>query len=289
MQIYVPIIVLAMAAGGIAAGRPAGSRSWTDSISAAASPFVRLVEWFGELGRFWGGVARASLTRPFEFRELDSAPTGFDRRQIAAAGGAGRRGHRRGASLQTRDSLARFGAKSMLPAVIIFSLIKETGPTITGLVVAGRVGAGIGAELGSMKVTEQIDAMEASAVDPYKFLAATRILACILTLPLLTMAADFFGILMGWVSDTLAEPISLRFFINTRLERRHVQRLLPTDAEDRGVRVHHRPGRRFQGMRTTVGRKAWGDRATSAVVMSSLFIILADVVLVRLIIVFFPS
>ena len=95
-------------------------------------------------------------------------------------------------SLQTRDSLARFGAKSMLRA-----LIKESGPVITGLVVSGRVGTGIGAELGSMRVTEQIDAMEASAVDPNKYLAATRVLACIAMLPLLTLVADCCGILMG--------------------------------------------------------------------------------------------
>ena len=69
-------------------------------------------------------------------------------------------------SLETRDSLIRFGAKSILPAVIVFSTIRESGPIITGLVLSGRVGAGIGAELGSMKVSEQIDAMEASAVDP---------------------------------------------------------------------------------------------------------------------------
>jgi phospholipid/cholesterol/gamma-HCH transport system permease protein len=71
-----------------------------------------------------------------------------------------------------------------------FPFIHETGPIITGLVVSGRVGAGIGAELASMKVTEQIDAIEASAVNPYRLLAATRILACILMLPLLTLAAD---------------------------------------------------------------------------------------------------
>src|SRR5882672_8360828 len=117
-------------------------------------------------------------------------------------------------SLQTHDSLTRFGAKGMLPTVIVFALIRETGPIITGLIVSGRVGAGIGAELGSMKVTEQIDAMEASAVNPYKFLAATRILACILMLPLLTLAADFSGIMMGWIASTLAEPISLRLFLD---------------------------------------------------------------------------
>src|SRR5207253_6333153 len=115
-------------------------------------------------------------------------------------------------SLQTRDSLIRFGAKSFLPAVIVFSIIKESGPIITGLIVSGRIGAGIGAELGSMKVTEQIDAMEASAVDPYKYLVATRVLACILMLPLLTLASNFCGILMGWIANTLAEPISLRLF-----------------------------------------------------------------------------
>jgi phospholipid/cholesterol/gamma-HCH transport system permease protein len=100
-------------------------------------------------------------------------------------------------SLETRDSLVRFGAKSFLPAIIVFSMIKESGPVITGLVVSGRAGAGIGAELGSMKVTEQLDAMEASAVDPYKYLAATRVLACTLMVPLLTIAATFCGILMG--------------------------------------------------------------------------------------------
>src|SRR6266852_7495212 len=108
-------------------------------------------------------------------------------------------------TLSTRDSLIRFGAKSFLPAVIIFSIIKESGPIITALVVSGRAAAGIGAELSAMKVTEQIDAMEASAVNPYKFLVATRVLACMLMLPLLTLVSDFCGIVMGWVANTAAE------------------------------------------------------------------------------------
>ena len=76
------------------------------------------------------------------------------------------------------------------------------GPIITGLVVSGRVGAGIGAELASMKVTEQIDAIEASAINPYRLLAATRILACILMLPLLTLATDACALLTGWLSGS---------------------------------------------------------------------------------------
>jgi len=116
-------------------------------------------------------------------------------------------------SLESRDSLVRFGAKSFLPSVIVFSIVKESGPIITGLVMSGRAAAGIGAQLGSMKVTEQIDAMEASAVDPYKYLAVTRVLACAMMLPLLTVAANFSGVVMGWVTNTLIEPISLRLFL----------------------------------------------------------------------------
>jgi len=157
---------------------------------------ISFFEWFGDLGIFCGRMARSLFARPFEFREfvrqLDAV--GSTSLPLVALAGAAT-----GVvlSLQTHDSLTRFGAKSMLPAVIVFSLIRESGPAITGLVVSGRVGAGIGAELESMKVTEQIDAMEASAVNPYKFLAAKRVLACILMLPLLTLAADFFGIAMG--------------------------------------------------------------------------------------------
>src|SRR5213078_617215 len=105
-------------------------------------------------------------------------------------------------------SMAQFGAKSLLPELIVLSLIKESGPIITALVVSGRVGAGTGAELGSMKVTEQIDAIEASAVNPYKFLVVTRVLACALMLPLLTIIADFFGIITGWLANVLVEPMS---------------------------------------------------------------------------------
>src|ERR1700693_5417192 len=120
-------------------------------------------------------------------------------------------------ALESRSSLAPVGAKSRLPAALVYSIIHETGPIVTGLVVSGRVGAGIGAELGSMKVTEQIDAIEASGVNPYKFLAFTRILACILMLPLLTLAADFCGVLFGWIADTLVEPISFQKFIHQGL------------------------------------------------------------------------
>jgi phospholipid/cholesterol/gamma-HCH transport system permease protein len=190
-------------------------------------------------------------------------------------------------SMQTRDSLARFDAKSMLPAVIMFSLIKETGPTITGLVVSGRVGAGIGAELGSMKVTEQIDAMEASAVDPHKFLAGTRILACILALPLLTLVADFFGVVMGWVATTVADPITLQYFLNRGLNGPGFSDLLAPTFITAFFGFIIGLVSCFQGMKTSRGTEGVGRSAASAVLLSSLLIILSDVILVRLTILFF--
>jgi phospholipid/cholesterol/gamma-HCH transport system permease protein len=243
---------------------------------------VGVVEWFGELGGFFGRFARAAIQRPFEWRELIRQMDAIGAKSfplVALAGAA------TGVvlSLQTRDSLTRFGAKAWLPAVIVFSLIRETGPIITGLVVSGRVGAGIGAELGAMKVTEQIDAMEASAVNPHQFLVATRVLACIAMLPLLTLASDFCGILMGWVASTLADPISLRLFLHNGFKDVTFSDFLPSTFKTCVFGLIIGVIGCFQGMRTKGGTEGVGRSATSAVVLSSLFVILADVVLVRLI------
>jgi len=254
------------------------------SIEPASPGFVTsFFEWFGELGYFCGHLLRAIFSRPFEGREflrqLDEI--GSKSLPLVALAGAAT-----GVvlSLQTRDSLIRFGAKSALPAVIVFSMIKETGPIITGLVLSGRVGAGIGAELGSMKVTEQIDAMEVSAVNPYKYLVATRVLACMLMLPLLTTAANFCGILMGWVADTIAEPVSLRLFVNNGFQNLAFSDLLPATAKTIIFGLIIGLIACFQGMRTKGGTEGVGRSATSSVVLASLFVILADVVLVKLII-----
>jgi phospholipid/cholesterol/gamma-HCH transport system permease protein len=246
------------------------------------------IEWFGELGGFCVRVAKAMFTLPFEWSEfvhqLDAAGS-KSLPLVALAGSA------TGVvlSLQSRATLVRFGAKGVLPTMLVFSVIKEMGPIITGLVASGRIGAGIGAELGSMKVTEQIDAMEASAVNPYRYLAGTRILACIVVLPLLTIADDACAILMGWVANTLTEPISLQYFINTGLNGVTFSDFLPPTLKTMVFGLIMGTVSSFQGMRTRGGTEGVGRSATSSVVLSSLFIILADVILVRLILVFFPS
>jgi phospholipid/cholesterol/gamma-HCH transport system permease protein len=244
-------------------------------------------EWFGDLGIFFWRVVRAAVTPPFEFgelfRQLDEI--GSKSLPLVALAGAAT-----GVvlSLEARYSLTRFGAKSLLPAAIVFSILHETGPIITGLVVSGRAGAGIGAELASMKVTEQIDAIEASAVNPYRLLAATRILACILVLPLLTLAADFSGLIMGWVAQAVVEPVSLQQFISSGFKGAGFSDLLPPTFKTMAFGLIIGLIACFQGMRTRGGAAGVGRAATSSVVLSSLFVILADVVLVKLILIIFP-
>ena len=244
-------------------------------------------EWFGEIGFFCGRVFRAAVTPPYEIRELIrqldeiGSKSAFLVLLAGAAIGVV-------LSLETRNSLIRFGAKSSLPAIIMISIVTESGPIITGLVVSGRVGAGIGAALGSMRVTDQIDAMEVSGVNPYRYLASTRILACALMLPLLTLAADFSGVVMGWVANTIAEPMSFRLFLETGLKHMTFNDFLPPTFKTVVFGLIIGVISCFQGMRVRGGTEGVGRAATSSVVLSSLFIILADVVLVRFIIVFFP-
>src|SRR5438046_9307886 len=231
--------------------------------------FISVFEWFGELGFFCARLFRAALVPPYEFGELlrQCDEIGSKSLPLVALAGAAT-----GVvlSLQTRDSLIRFGAKSFLPAVIVFSIIKESGPIITGLIVSGRVGAGIGAQLGSMKVTEQIDAMEASAVNPYKFLVATRVLACMLMLPLLTLVSEFCGILMGWVANMAAEPISLRLFLHNGFHDVTFNDFLPSTLKTVIFGLIIGVIACFQGMHAKGGTEGVERAATNSVVLASL-------------------
>ena len=245
------------------------------------------VEWFGDLGSFSWKVMCAAVTKPLELREIfrQFDEIGSKSFPLVALAGAA---IGTVLALESRSSLVRFGAKSMLPAAIVFSIIHEMGPIVTGLVVAGRVGAGIGAELGSMKVTEQIDAIEASAVNPYKLLAFTRILACIVVLPLLTLVTDFCGVFAGWVAVAVSDPISLHHFLDKGLAVVSFSDFLAPTFRTCVFGLIIGLVACFQGMRTRGGTEGVGRSATSSVVLSSLLVILADVLLVKLILIFFP-
>jgi len=249
--------------------------------------FEGFFEWFGRLGIFLWQTVKAGVTPPFEWREFVHQLDEIGSKSVplvALAGAA------IGVvlSMEARVNLARFGAKALLPAAIVFAVVMEMGPIITGLVVGGRVGAGIGAELASMKVTEQIDAIEASAINPYRLLVVTRILACILVLPLLTLVGDLCGVIMGWLTQALAESISLHQFIDTGFQGATFNAFFPPTFKTAVFGFIIGLISCFEGMRTEGGAAGVGRAATSSVVLSSLFVILADVVLVKLILIIFP-
>ena len=252
-----------------------------------ANPILAMLEWFGELGMFVWTVMRAAITPPFQFaeffRQLDEV--GAKSLPLVALAGSAI-----GVvlALETRYSLVRFGAKSLLPTTIVFAIVTEMSPIITGLVVSGRVGAGIGAELAAMKVTEQIDAIEASAVDSHKLLAVTRITACIVSLPLLTLAASFCGVFFGWVTATLTDPITLSRFIDDGFKSATFKDFLPPTFKTCVYGMIIGTIASFQGMRAKGGAEGVGSSATTSVVLSSLFLILSDVILVKLIQIIFP-
>jgi phospholipid/cholesterol/gamma-HCH transport system permease protein len=247
---------------------------------------VRILEWFGELGLFCVRTLKAGITSRYQIKELVRQMDEIGSKSIAlviltgAALGVVM-------SIHLRDSLFRFGAEAALPAVIVLAIIKESGPIITALVVSGRVAAGIGAELGSMKVTEQLDALEASAIDPYRLLVVPRVLACILMLPLLTMVADFFGVLMGWVSNAVIAPISFQLFLNQGFKSVTFDDLIPSTLRTTIFGFIIGTISCFEGMRTEGGTEGVGRSTKAAVVLSALFVILADVFLVKLILILF--
>ena len=117
-------------------------------------------------------------------------------------------------TLQSRPILVDFGAENLLPGMVSVSIIREIGPIITALICAGKIASGIGAELGSMRVTEQIDAMEVSGVKPLKFLVVTRVLSTTLVVPLLVVFADAIALLGAYLAIQMHTELSLNLFIN---------------------------------------------------------------------------
>jgi phospholipid/cholesterol/gamma-HCH transport system permease protein len=130
-------------------------------------------------------------------------------------------------TIQSRPTMAKFGAESWLPSMVSLSLIREIAPVITALICAGKIASGIGAELGSMKVTEQIDAMEVSALDPYRYLVVTRILATTLMVPILVLYADLIGIFGGYVGYNVHGNMNLYRYFSDVLEHLEFLDLMP--------------------------------------------------------------
>lgn len=191
-------------------------------------------------------------------------------------------------SMHTRASLERFGAEAMIPAGLAIALIRETGPLTAGLLVSGRVGAGIGAEIGAMNVTEQIDALEANAVDAFKYLAVTRVIALMIAMPLLTVMMDFSGILGGYVAEAAISGMSWQLYFDRAFTFIGYSDLIPTTLKTIVFGYLIAVVASYLGFTTRRGTEGVGEASTRSVVLSSILIILSDVLLVKIIFFFYP-
>ena len=192
-------------------------------------------------------------------------------------------------TFHTRSSLIRFGAESLIPAVQSLSFFIEIGPLLAGLLVAGRVGAGIGAELANLRVTEQIDAIESFSIDSLKLLVIPRIVACIVALPLLTVFIDIAGLTGGYLVESRTSHISLELFLNRAFSAVNWVTFLPPTFKTAVFGFIIGLVSAYFGYKTDEGSAGVGRAATRSVVLSSLLIIFADVVLVKVIFFLFPG
>ena len=185
-------------------------------------------------------------------------------------------------TIQSRPSLAKFGADAMLPGMVAVSLIREMGPVITALICAGKIGSGMGAELGSMKVSEQIEAMEVSSTNPMRFLVVTRVLAATLMVPLLILYADALGILGSWIGANIKGDVTFILFFSQAF--RHIDFIDFLPAFVKSVFFGAVIGivGCYKGYNAGRGTESVGIAATSAVVLGSLLVLVVDVVAVQL-------
>jgi len=185
-------------------------------------------------------------------------------------------------TIQSRPVLARFGAESLLPGMVAVSLIREMGPVITGLICAGKIASSMGAELGSMKVTEQIEAMEVSSTNPMKFLVVTRVWAAVLMVPILILYADGLGILGSWVGANLKGDVSFTLFFSQAFSHIGFIDLIPAFIKSFFFGAVIGMVGCYKGYNAGRGTESVGIAANSAVVISSLLVLIVDVIAVQI-------
>lgn len=236
--------------------------------------------YFYQAFQFTGKFFREVVRGPFEFQEIvrqcyqigyRSLPlislTGFITGMVFTK--------------QSRPSLMEFGATSWLPSLVSIAIVRALAPLITSLISAGRVGSSIGAELGSMRVTEQIDAMEVSAVNPFKFLVVTRVIATTISIPILSFYCAIVGLLGSFLDVTLNEKTNIQAFFQEAFEQ--ITFLDVGSALVKAVAYGFTIGLvgSYQGYYAQKGTQGVGRAANTSVVLSMFLIFLEEVAIVQ--------
>lgn len=185
-------------------------------------------------------------------------------------------------TMQLRPSLVEYGVESQLPAMVAISIVREIGPVITALIFAGKVGSSIGAELGSMKVTEQIDAMEVSGTNPFKYLVVTRVLAATLMLPILIMLSDAISLYGSCLGVNIRGIVSFRLFWTQVFDNLSFSDVLPAFIKSFFFGFAVGIVGTFKGYHSSKGTEGVGRSANSAVVVSSILIFVIDLIAVQI-------
>lgn len=256
--------------------------------SSLVSWLIRMIEFVGRVGVFGFRVLIDVVQPPFEFVQVARQLAEVGNRSIALIVVSG---FALGAvmTLHTRNTLVTFGAAAMIPAVQAVSFFVEIGPLVAGLLLAGRVGSGIGAVLSNMRASEQIDAIESLSIDSFRFLVIPRVLTCVIALPILTLFMDFSGLLGGFLSEALTSHIGLQLYLNRAFDNLHWSNFIAPTLKTAVFGFIIGSVSAYFGYTTDKGAKGVGEAATNSVVISSLLIIVADVLLIKCIFFLFPD
>lgn len=183
-------------------------------------------------------------------------------------------------TLQTRPTMIEFGAESWMPSMVGISIVREIGPVIIALICAGRISSGIGAELGSMRVTEQIDAMEVSGTNPFKYLVVTRILAATLMIPLLIIYGDAIALLGSAMVENLKGDVSFQLFFNNVFDALEYSDINPAVAKSFFFGFAIGLVGCFKGYYCERGTVGVGEASNAAVVFTSMLLFVIDFIAV---------
>lgn len=246
----------------------------------ANSTVLSLGNFFREVGQVTSFAAkffRQVFLPPYEFKELAKQCYIIGYKSLPLVGVTG---FIMGLvlTIQLRPTLADFGAESWLPAMVAVSMIREIGPVITALICAGKIGSGIGAEIASMKVTEQIDAMEVSGTNPYKYIVVTRIVATTLMIPLLVIFSDFIALAGSFMAVNIKSDVNFSLFISQVFNTLDFADLFPSLIKALFFGFFIGLVGTYKGYTSNNGTEGVGASANSAVVIASLMVFIIDMI-----------
>ncbi len=250
-----------------------------DNTSKVVVSFKNFLIEIGELSYFTSRFFKELFNPPFELKEFLRQCYNMGNRSLLLVSVTG---FIIGLvfTLQSRPTLEEFGAVSWMPSMVSISIIREIGPIITALICAGRIGSGIGAELGSMRVTEQIDAMEVSGTNPFKYLVVTRILATTLMLPVLVFFGDTIAILGSAMVENVKGNVSFLLYFNQVFDSLKFSDLIPTTFKTFFFGFAIGLVGCYKGYNCNKGTAGVGLAANSAVVYTSMLLFIIDFIAV---------